>query len=147
MPDYMLVFSVPLLTHDPAFTCYTDIEYLKRIRQALWFILEPLMLKNENYSFGFYQELIQKMKNMKDALKADDENVNHKMWQSVTWPSVSSPPEPQTLRGRNSSLTPESRACISNPMRTPTFRTLSPIFLQNSNILSPRRRVTPLLEG
>merc|ERR1712025_975839 len=80
MPDYMLVFSVPLLTHDPAFTCYTDIEYLKRIRQALWFILEPLMLKNENYSFGFYQELIQKMKNMKDALKADDENVNHKMW-------------------------------------------------------------------
>merc|ERR1712025_597014 len=80
MPDYMLVFSVPLLTHDPAFTCYTDIEYLKRIRQALWFILEPLMLKNENYSFGFYQELIQKMKNMKDALKAEDENVNHKMW-------------------------------------------------------------------
>jgi len=80
MPDYMLVFSVPLLTHDPAFTCYTDTEYLKRIRQALWFILEPLMLKNENYSFGFYQELIQKMKNMKDALKADDENVNHKMW-------------------------------------------------------------------
>merc|ERR1712012_224446 len=26
-----------------AFTCFTDIEYLKRIRQALWFILEPLM--------------------------------------------------------------------------------------------------------
>ena len=76
----MLVFSVPLLTHDPSFTCYTDTEYLKRIRQALWFILEPLMLKNENYSFGFYQELIQKMKNMKDALKADDESVNHKMW-------------------------------------------------------------------
>ena len=80
MPDYMLVFSVPLLTHDPAFTCYTDLEYLKRIRTALWFILEPLMLKNENYSFGFYQELIQKMKNHKDALKSEDDAVNHKMW-------------------------------------------------------------------
>merc|ERR1719481_1596819 len=80
MPDYMLVFAVPVLTHDPSFNSHTDVEDLKRIRQALWFILEPLMLKNENYSFGFYQELIQKMKNHKDALKGDDESVNHKLW-------------------------------------------------------------------
>ena len=80
MPDYMLVFAIPLLTHDPHFTCYTDTEYLKRIKLALWYILEPLMIKNENYSFGFYQELIQKMKNHKDALKSDDDAVNHKMW-------------------------------------------------------------------
>ena len=80
MPDYMLVFSVPLLTHDPAFTSHTDAEYLKRIRQALWFILEPLMIKNENYSYGFYQELIQKMKNHKDALKSNDDVTNMKMW-------------------------------------------------------------------
>merc|ERR1719452_285334 len=62
MPDYMLVFAVPLLTHDPSFSSSTDIEYLKRIKQALWFILEYLM-KHDSYSFGFYQELIQKMKN------------------------------------------------------------------------------------
>jgi len=80
MPDYMLVFAVPVLTHDPAFPAHTDLEYLKRIRQALWFILEPLMLKNENYSYGFYQELIQKMKNHKDALKGEDEAVNYKLW-------------------------------------------------------------------
>jgi len=80
MPDYMLVFAVPVLTHDPAFISHTDTEYLKRIRQALWFILEPLMLKNENYSFGFYQELIMKMKHHKDAMKGDDEAVNQKMW-------------------------------------------------------------------
>jgi len=80
MPDYMLVFAVPVLTHDPNFTTHEDIEYLKRIRQALWFILEPLMLKNENYSFGFYQELIQKMKNCKDALKSEEQSVNLKLW-------------------------------------------------------------------
>ena len=80
MPDYMLVFAVPVLTHDPAFTSYLDVEYLKRIRMALWFVLEPLMTKNENYSFGFYQELIQKMKNHRDAFKGDDEAVNHKLW-------------------------------------------------------------------
>ena len=80
MPDYMLVFAVPVLTHDLNFTSHTDIEYLKRIRLALWFVLEPLMTKNENYSFGFYQELIQKMKNHKDAFKGDDEAVNQKLW-------------------------------------------------------------------
>merc|ERR1719348_1238010 len=80
MPDYMLVFAVPVLTHDPAFPAHTDLEYLKRIRQALWFILEPLMLKNENYSFGFYQELIQKMKNHKDALKGEDEAGKLQIW-------------------------------------------------------------------
>jgi sister-chromatid-cohesion protein PDS5 len=80
MPDYMLVFAVAVLTHDPAFTVHTDVEYLKRIRLALWFVLEPLMTKNENYSFGFYQELIQKMKNHRDAFKGDDEAVNHKLW-------------------------------------------------------------------
>ena len=79
MPDYMLVFAVPLLTHDPSFTCNTDTEYLKRIKQVLWFILEHLM-KHESYSFGFYQELIQKMKNHKDALKPDDVVINNKMW-------------------------------------------------------------------
>ena len=80
MPDYMLVFAVPVLTHDLNFTSHTDVEYLKRIRLALWFVLEPLMTKNENYSFGFYQELIQKMKNHKDAFKGDDEAVNQKLW-------------------------------------------------------------------
>ena len=38
------------------------------------------MLKNENYSYGFYQELIQKMKNHKDALKGNDDAVNFKLW-------------------------------------------------------------------
>ena len=80
MPDYMLVFAVPVLTHDLNFTSHTDVEHLKRIRLALWFVLEPLMTKNENYSFGFYQELIQKMKNHKDAFKGDDEAVNQKLW-------------------------------------------------------------------
>ena len=46
MPDYMLVFAVPVLTHDLNFTSHTDVEYLKRIRLALWFVLEPLMTKN-----------------------------------------------------------------------------------------------------
>ena len=38
MPDYMLVFAVPVLTHDPA---HTDLEY-HTTRGSVWFILEPL---------------------------------------------------------------------------------------------------------
>lgn len=29
MPDYMLVFAVPVLTHDPAFDKYDNVQHLK----------------------------------------------------------------------------------------------------------------------
>ena len=36
MPDYMLVFAVPILAHDPDFAEFDDIEYLTKIRACLW---------------------------------------------------------------------------------------------------------------
>ena len=80
LPDYMLVYAVPILAHDPEFTSHTNTEQLLRIRQCLWFVLEPLMNKNENYCFGFYKALIERMKNHRDALKPDDEDANAKLW-------------------------------------------------------------------
>uniref|UniRef100_A0A2P2I100 Androgen-induced proliferation inhibitor n=1 Tax=Hirondellea gigas TaxID=1518452 RepID=A0A2P2I100_9CRUS len=80
MPDYMLVFAVPVLTHYAEFTDVTDTTQLLQIKQCLWFILEPLITKNDAYCFGFYKALIEQMKNHKDALKPEDETTNHKMW-------------------------------------------------------------------
>lgn len=80
MPDYMLVFAVAVLTHDPNFLVFSDVEYLKKLRQALWFIMEPLMIKNEFYSFGFYKALIGRIKDHKDALKGEDDATNAKLW-------------------------------------------------------------------
>jgi sister-chromatid-cohesion protein PDS5 len=80
LPDYMLVFAVPVLAHDPEFTSNEDVEQLTRVRQCLWFILEPLMTKNEFYCFGFYKNLIERMKNHKDALKGEDDIMNYKLW-------------------------------------------------------------------
>lgn len=80
LPDYMLVYAVPILAHDPEFTSHTDTEQLLRIRQCLWFVLEPLMNKHENYCFGFYKALIERMKNHRDALKPDDDDSNAKLW-------------------------------------------------------------------
>lgn len=72
----MLVFAVPILAHDPEFTDYTSVSHLKVVQQCLWFILEPLITKNEYYCFGFYKNLIERMKNHKDALRPDDEDIN-----------------------------------------------------------------------
>ncbi|XP_057373894.1 sister chromatid cohesion protein PDS5 homolog B-B-like isoform X1 [Daphnia carinata] len=80
LPDYMLVYAVPILAHDPEFTSHTNTEQLLRIRQCLWFVLEPLMNKHENYCFGFYKALIERMKNHRDALKPEDEESNAKLW-------------------------------------------------------------------
>lgn len=80
MPDYMLVFAVPVLTHNPRFTTHGDTDQLTAIRECLWFILEPLILKNDSYSFGFYKTLIERMKNHKNALEPDDDEANARMY-------------------------------------------------------------------
>ncbi|XP_018334153.1 sister chromatid cohesion protein PDS5 homolog B [Agrilus planipennis] len=80
LPDYMLVFAIPILAHDPAYSRWDDVQDLIRARQCLWFILEPLVTLNDYFSFGFYKSLIERMKNHKDALRPDDDSVNYKIW-------------------------------------------------------------------
>ncbi|GBP33770.1 Sister chromatid cohesion protein PDS5 homolog B, partial [Eumeta japonica] len=80
LPDYMLAFAVTVLTHDPLFERYDNIAQLKLVKQCLWFILEPLITRNDFYCYGFYKTLIERMKNHKDARFEDDDNVNYKMW-------------------------------------------------------------------
>lgn len=80
LPDYMLVFAVPVLAHDPSFERWDDVVELTKARQCLWFIMEPLITKNDSYHFGFYRNLIEKMKNHKDAIEGNDDSVNYKLW-------------------------------------------------------------------
>jgi len=77
LPDYMLVFAVPILAHDPEFTSHLMVSQLKVIQQCLWFILEPLITKNEYYCYGFYKNLVERMKSHKDALKPEDNEMNY----------------------------------------------------------------------
>ncbi|KAF9800244.1 hypothetical protein SFRURICE_010004 [Spodoptera frugiperda] len=91
LPDYMLVFAVPILTHDPSFTAYDNVAQLKVIKNCLWFILEPLITRNDFYCYGFYKSLVERMKLHKDALCETDDAVNYKLWavcdlaMSVIW--------------------------------------------------------------
>lgn len=77
LSDYMLVFAVPVLTHDPNFTNYEDPVQLKQLEKCLWLILEPLISNKEFFCFGFYKNLIDRMKHHKDSYKSDDDATNY----------------------------------------------------------------------
>lgn len=77
LPDYMLVFAVPLLTHDPNFTDPENPSQLRAVEKCLWLILEPLVSHKEFFCFGFYKNVIDRMKNHKDALRSEDAVTNH----------------------------------------------------------------------
>lgn len=77
LPDYMLVFAVAVLTHDPQFTDINDLAQLKTIERCLWLVLEPLVINKDFFCFGFYKNIVDRMKNHKDAVRPDDDEVNH----------------------------------------------------------------------
>ncbi|CAB4062469.1 PDS5 [Lepeophtheirus salmonis] len=79
MPDFTIVFSIPVLTHWVKYENHEDVDTLKEIQKALWFILEPL-IKSDSYSFGFFKALIEGVKQHKDSLHPDEDSVNFKMW-------------------------------------------------------------------
>ena len=47
----------------PAFSC-------------LWYLMEPLITKNESYSYSFYKKMIENIKQTKDAQNPDNQEAN-----------------------------------------------------------------------
>ncbi|XP_014241753.1 sister chromatid cohesion protein PDS5 homolog B-B isoform X2 [Cimex lectularius] len=80
LPDYMVLFSIAVLSHCPQFSSITDTESLQLMKSCLWHVLEPLLSKNDFYSFSFYKDIIDKTKLSKDALNVDNEVANQKIW-------------------------------------------------------------------
>ncbi|KPJ20685.1 hypothetical protein RR46_00041 [Papilio xuthus] len=60
------------------FYLYGEVEFvsLQVIKQCLWFILEPLITRNDFYCYGFYKNLVERMKNHKDAIHENDDAFN-----------------------------------------------------------------------
>jgi hypothetical protein len=77
MPDYMLCFAIVLLTHLPLYESNKDVQVLEQLKSALWFVLEPLMVKNENFSLQFYKMLLEMMKCHIDASEPPSDILNH----------------------------------------------------------------------
>jgi len=76
LPDYMLVFAIAVLAHCPQFTDPKNVDQLLKMKTCLWFIMEPLITKNDSYCFSFYKGLLDRLKTVKDALTPDDDVVN-----------------------------------------------------------------------
>lgn len=59
LPDYVVVYVIHLMAHDPLYEDPTDVEALNRIKECLWFQLEPHCSKNDNYSFSYFKKLLE----------------------------------------------------------------------------------------
>jgi sister-chromatid-cohesion protein PDS5 len=80
LPDYVLPYVIHLLAHDKDFKKFDHVKSLQLMKDSLWFIMEHLILRNENYSFSFFKRLIDNMKQTKDAQSPDDELQNMKLY-------------------------------------------------------------------
>lgn len=80
LPDYVLPYAIHLLAHHPDFKKYDHLPALNNLKECLWFLMEPLITKNENYSFGFFKKLLENIKQTKDAMCPADEMQNLKLY-------------------------------------------------------------------
>lgn len=76
LPDYMLLFAIAVLTHDPNFVEPTDLVELKGIDKCLSLVLDPLIKNKEFFCYAFYKNIVDRIKHHKDALKPDDTIIN-----------------------------------------------------------------------
>ncbi|KAJ8000459.1 hypothetical protein DPEC_G00180340 [Dallia pectoralis] len=80
LPEYVVPYMIHLLAHDPDFTRPQDYEQLRDLKECLWFMLEVLMVKNENNSHAFLRKMVENIKQTKDAQFPDDPKTNEKLY-------------------------------------------------------------------
>lgn len=69
-PDCTMPFVIHLLAHMPFYTKYDDVGQLEIVKGCLWFIMEPMVFKNENYSFTFFKKTFESIKTCIDKVTA-----------------------------------------------------------------------------
>lgn len=77
LPEYALPCVIHMLAHHPDFK-QDDHETLVQFKDYLWFFMEPIMAKADNYSF--LKKLVENVKETKDAQAPDDEEVNKNLY-------------------------------------------------------------------
>lgn len=80
LPDYVIPYAVHLLAHDPCLPKYDDVPGLVQIKECLWFLMEPLITKNEGYSFSFFKRLIENIKQTRDNQCPNDKQAQLKLY-------------------------------------------------------------------
>ncbi|CAG2111748.1 unnamed protein product, partial [Medioppia subpectinata] len=73
MPDCVMPYVIHLLAYMPFYIKYDDVSQLEIIKDCLWFIMEPLVLKNEHYSFSFFKKTFENIKVCVDRVSQSQE--------------------------------------------------------------------------
>lgn len=73
-PDCCMPFVIHLLAHMSFYTKYDDVEQLEIVKNCLWFIMEPFVFKNENYSFTFFKKTFECIKICIDKVTAPEDD-------------------------------------------------------------------------
>uniref|UniRef100_A0A1I7XSU8 Sister chromatid cohesion protein PDS5 homolog A n=1 Tax=Heterorhabditis bacteriophora TaxID=37862 RepID=A0A1I7XSU8_HETBA len=90
-PEYVVAYSIFLLTHQSILLSHADSDSLATLQECLWFVMEPFAANKECYDFEFIYRLMQDVKEANDALsegrfkkkeigKAELAGQNKKMW-------------------------------------------------------------------
>lgn len=70
LPECAMPYVIHLLAHMPFYTQYDDISQLNIVKECLWFFMEPLVLKNEYFSFSFYKKTFENIKMCVDKVSS-----------------------------------------------------------------------------
>ena len=70
LPECAMPYVIHLLAHMPFYTQYDDVSQLNIVKECLWFFMEPLVLKNEYFSFSFYKKTFENIKVCVDKVSA-----------------------------------------------------------------------------
>lgn len=73
-PDCTMPFVIHLLAHMPFYTRYDDVGQLETVKDCLWFMMEPMVFKNENYSFTFFKKTFESIKTCIDKVTAPEDD-------------------------------------------------------------------------
>lgn len=78
LPEYVLAFIIHMLAHDAQWNEVDNDSSIHRVKQCLWFVMEPILKLNENSSF--IRKLLEKIKHAQDALEPTNAAMNEKLY-------------------------------------------------------------------
>lgn len=62
LPECAMPYVIHLLAHMPFYAQHDEVAQLSIVKDCLWFFMEPLVLKNEYFSFSFYKKTFENIK-------------------------------------------------------------------------------------
>lgn len=78
LPEYVLAFIIHMLAHDDQWLEIDNDLSIHRVKQCLWFVMEPILKLNENSSF--IRKLLEKIKHAQDATEPHNTAINEKLY-------------------------------------------------------------------